>query len=564
MPTVQVNAISEPFLQEVALRRRTCCGLRRGARCEAEGKVLRPSFFVGLGFAGLLSIVFILRGDVGLHWALQVPSVMMISHLAPRQARSQVPATHRSRGALEPSGREARDRRVWAMPPNMPATMPEAALDSHGVMSSAMPRSTSIDPPKSVPEPKVYEKPGHRYGVLIMNIGTPDEPTVPSVKKYLDEFLLDPDVVAIPTPLRYLLVRGLILQTRPRRIAPRYASIWMPDGSPLRVYSNRLAHTLTEDLDGMPCEVGMRYGNPSIRAGLERLREQGVTDLLLAPLFPHFAMATTGSSLKYAHQMLEEMGWAPNIRELGDFPTAPEFIEPLVASIQERMGPKDHVLFSYHGLPLSQNQVIDVGDAAKYGCLDDMCCAVPKVASQAGQKSLSTNFAPPKLTMPWDKREPDVDSSGNSARSPQQVLDLVNEVHNKTSACYAHQCVMTSLAAVARLGLPDDRWSISFQSKVGPAKWLEPATTTVVEQLAARGVERLVIVAPAFLADGLETLEELEYEVRELFEKAGGKYFTVVPCLNDRKDWAEGLAGLVEKAFAEQKAEAQASEVSGR
>jgi ferrochelatase len=356
------------------------------------------------------------------------------------------------------------------------------------------PPDLDLEPPDIDGEP--HESATQQRGILLINVGTPDEPTVSSVETYLDEFLLDPDVLDIPAPLRYLIVRGLILRVRPPKIAPRYASIWMPEGAPLRVYTNRISEALTKDLNGTNCEVGMRYGNPSIRSGLERLREKGVTDLLLAPLFPHFAQATSGSAIKHARKQLEAMGWAPRVRELGPFPTAPEFVDPLAASIRARIGQGDHLLFSYHGLPTSQIKRVD---KTRQHCLKIKdCCFIPTEANKM---------------------------------------------------CYAHQCSMTTLAVVSKLGLPKDRWSISYQSRLGPSEWLAPATTTKVVELAERGVEHLVIVAPAFLADGLETLEELETEVRDEFVEAGGKNLVVVPCLNDNREWIDGLGGLVTKAF---------------
>ncbi|MDP6866202.1 MAG: ferrochelatase, partial [Candidatus Poseidoniaceae archaeon] len=160
-----------------------------------------------------------------------------------------------------------------------------------------------------------------KRGVLVMNIGTPDEPTTESVRTYLREFLLDPDVIDLPTPLRHLLVRGIILRTRPQKIAPRYESIWMEEGSPLRVYTQRMTKALEASMDDIQCEVGMRYGNPSIRSGLEKLKEAGVDELLLAPMFPHYAQATTGSSLKHVYKQLKAMDWEPAIIELPHFPS---------------------------------------------------------------------------------------------------------------------------------------------------------------------------------------------------------------------------------------------------
>jgi ferrochelatase len=368
-----------------------------------------------------------------------------------------------------------------------------------------------------------------------MNIGTPDEPTVPAVKRYLNEFLLDPDVIDLPAPVRYLIVKGVVLNIRPQKLAPAYAGIWLPEGAPLRVYMDRIAEALRISLNGTLCEVGMRYGNPSIRAGLERLREQGVTELLLAPLFPHFAQATTVSALKQTYRQLEDMGWSPRIRELGEFPSAPDFIDPLVTSIRPLLGPNDHLLFSYHGIPVSQNRPKDATDQH---WRKDRCCAVPKEASKMSEEAMG---------MLQDMHHGSYEQMATS--NPGRALRILQEMQHSTQVSYAHQCTMTTLAVVTRLGLTEDRWSMSFQSRFGPAEWLTPATTSKVEELAARGVERLVIASPAFVADGLETLEELETEVREEFIKAGGKHVVVVPCLNANKDWIEGLGRMVAHAF---------------
>ena len=335
-----------------------------------------------------------------------------------------------------------------------------------------------------------------KRGILLMNIGTPDEPTTESVRVYLKEFLLDPDVIDLPAPIRHILVRGIILRTRPRKIAPRYQSIWMDEGSPLRVYTQRMADSLELSLDGIRCEVGMRYGNPSVRSGLEKLRESGVEELLLAPLFPHHAQATTESSLKHAYKQLDKMGWDPHISELDNFPSDPLFIEPLVESIRPYLDEEVHLLFSYHGLPISHVKRAD--SSGKHCQKINGCCSIS------------------------------VDSN---------------------SKCYAHQCMLTTLSVTNSLGLDASQWSMSYQSRLGPAKWLEPSTTKKVEELAQKGVRNIAIVSPAFLADGLETLEELDIEIREHFYKFGGQKLSVVKCLNDNQDWIMGLGALSSDAF---------------
>ncbi len=328
-----------------------------------------------------------------------------------------------------------------------------------------------------------------------MNIGTPDEATIPSVRKYLREFLLDPDVIDIPLVLRHILVRGIILRFRPRKIAPRYASIWMDGDSPLRVYTKRMAESLQIEMGEVECEVGMRYGNPSIRSALEILKSKGVDELLLAPLFPHHAQATTESSMKEAFKQLSRMKWSPDLFELGHFEDDPEFINPLVRSIRPHLSEGSHLLFSFHGLPVSHVKRAD--GTGKHCQKVDSCCL---------QKS------------------------------------------EANSMCYAHHCNMTAKAVVNELGLSEEEWSISYQSRLGPAKWLEPSTLSVVEKLANRKVG-VVVVSPAFLADGLETLEELDIEVRDHFKDHGGGSFSVVKCLNDNPDWIKGLKNLIERGF---------------
>ena len=333
-------------------------------------------------------------------------------------------------------------------------------------------------------------------GVLLMNIGTPDEPTIESVRVYLREFLLDPDVIDIPAALRHLLVRGFILRTRPRKIAPSYQSIWMEEGSPLRVYTQRMTDALEKILNETPCEVGMRYGNPSIRLGLEKLREKGVERLLLAPLFPQYAQATTVSSLKCANEELKKMNWAPEIIELGHFESDDAYIDPLVSSIQTHLEEGSHLLFSYHGLPLSHIRRAD--STGKHCQKIDKCCSLKEEANRS---------------------------------------------------CYAHHCMMTTLAVIKKLGLGQSNWSISYQSRLGPVKWLRPSTIETVEKLAKKDIKKLIIVSPAFLADGLETLEELDIEIRKHYTKHGGNKLEVISCLNDNADWIEGLSSLVTRKF---------------
>ena len=335
-----------------------------------------------------------------------------------------------------------------------------------------------------------------KKGVLLINVGTPDEPTVKSIRDYLREFLLDPDVIDAPYLIRQLLVRGIILRVRPKKITPLYQKIWMDDGSPLRVYSDRITKALNSMTDDVEFEFAMRYGNPSIMSGLEKLKAKGVEELLLLPMFPHYAQATTESSLKHSHKQLSKMDWNPKIIEMGHFETEEEYVIPLTKSIQPHIDENTHLLFSYHGLPVSHVKRIDKTKSHCQKVSD--CCAIKNEANQL---------------------------------------------------CYGHHCMETTLTVAGLLGLKADQWSISYQSRIGPVKWLEPSTTNKIEELVKRGVKKIAVVAPAFLADGLETLEELDIGIREHFTELGGEELTVVKCLNDNQDWIEGLYKLVEKRF---------------
>tara|TARA_B100000123_G_scaffold28044_1_gene19107 strand:+ start:381 stop:1412 length:1032 start_codon:yes stop_codon:yes gene_type:complete len=338
----------------------------------------------------------------------------------------------------------------------------------------------------------------NKKGVLLINVGTPDEPTVKSIRDYLREFLLDPDVIDAPYIIRQLLVRGIILRVRPKKITPLYQKIWMDDGSPLRVYSDRITKALNSMTDDVEFEFAMRYGNPSIMSGLEKLKAKGVEELLLLPMFPHYAQATTESSLKHSYKQLSKMDWNPKIIEMGHFETDEEYVIPLTKSIQPHIDKDTHLLFSYHGLPVSHVKRIDKTKSHCQKVSD--CCAIKEEANQL---------------------------------------------------CYGHHCMETTLTVVGLLGLQPDQWSISYQSRIGPVKWLEPSTTNKIEELVKRGVKKIAIVAPAFLADGLETLEELDIGIREHFTELGGEELTVVKCLNDNQDWIEGLYKLVEKRFSQ-------------
>jgi len=321
-------------------------------------------------------------------------------------------------------------------------------------------------------------------GVLLVNLGTPDAPTVPALRRYLAEFLSDPDVVTLPRlfwlPLLYLVV----LRTRPAKSAEAYARIWGKQGSPLLVNSRALEAKLRVALRqrlGKPVllALGMRYGNPSIGKALETLRQQGATHLLVLPLYPQYATATTASSTRAVTGELQRLGWSPQVRNVHDYHADPAYIAALAQSVQEYWSEHERaakLLISFHGIP---KQVSDAGDP------------------------------------------------------------------------YAGQCTATAAALAKQLGLADGAWQLTFQSRFGRARWLEPYTDTVLKDCAAQGIRDVDVVCPGFPADCLETLEEIALRYAEGFRQAGGGQLRYIPALNDRDSHVQALAQMIVAALKE-------------
>lgn len=331
-------------------------------------------------------------------------------------------------------------------------------------------------------------------GVLLVNLGSPDSPTKKDVKKYLDQFLMDERVIDVPYLLRLFLVKGIILNTRPKKSAAAYQKIWWPEGSPLIVLSRRLQNKL-QNLVNVPVELAMRYGNPSIEAGLNSLNQQGVTEVLLLPLYPQFAMATTETILVLAEEIRQKK--FPNMKftEVPAFYNKPEYIENLANSIKNSLANfnADYVLFSYHGVP---ERHIKKSDVTQSHCqINGTCCNTPSKAHEF---------------------------------------------------CYRHQCYETTKQTVKLLGLNDDEYSTSFQSRLGRDPWLQPYTDATIDGLAQKGIKKLAVVTPAFVSDCLETLEEIGMEAAHSFKENGGEEFLSIPCLNDNDDWAKTISVWVE------------------
>lgn len=322
-------------------------------------------------------------------------------------------------------------------------------------------------------------------GVLLVNLGSPDSPTPKDVKPYLDEFLMDERVIDAPKWLRTLLVRGIILQTRPKKSAAAYKKIWWEDGSPLIVISERFLHKVRSQTK-LPVALGMRYGSGSIEEGLRELKDQGVDDVLLVPLYPHYAMSSYETVVVKTLEVQEAKFPQMQITTLPAFYKTPGYIKVLAAAIQDHLKDfeYDHLLFSYHGIP---ERHIRKSDPTRFHCkIDGKCCSVNSVA------------------------------------------------HN---TCYRHQCYDTTELIIKALGLPREKVSSSFQSRLAGDPWLKPYTDFEFERLAEEGKSRLAVITPAFVSDCLETLEEIAMEGKEQFLEAGGSEYIHIPCLNDRDDW---------------------------
>ncbi|MCK6426027.1 MAG: ferrochelatase [Burkholderiaceae bacterium] len=318
-----------------------------------------------------------------------------------------------------------------------------------------------------------------RCGVLLVNLGTPESPTAPAVRRYLAQFLSDPRVVELPRALWLPILHGIILRTRPAKSAAKYASIWLPEGSPLAVWTARQATLLQGYLGERGTRVvvrhAMRYGQPSIARELDELKRAGCTRILVLPMYPQYSGTTTASVMDDVHRWGLTQRTLPELRWVRQHHDEPAYIEALAQRVLEtwqREGRGDHLLLSFHGVP---ERTLQLGDP--YHC----------------------------------------------------------------------QCLKTARLLAERLTLPADRFSVSFQSRFGRAKWLEPSTEATLHALAKRGVKHLQVFCPGFPADCLETLEEIALEGRQEFLSRGGQRYDHIPCLNDHPAWIRALVEITQR-----------------
>ena len=330
-------------------------------------------------------------------------------------------------------------------------------------------------------------------GVLLVNLGSPESPTAKDVKPYLDEFLMDKYVIDVPFLLRALLVRGIILRKRPEKSAAAYAKIWTKEGSPLIVISKKM-HEKVQQLVDIPVALAMRYGTMTIQKGLQELKDKGVTEVMLLPLYPQHAMASTVTILELAEDLRKKHFPEMKFTIVPAFYNKPDYIKALANSMKKYLDTfeYDHLLFSYHGIP---ERHIRKTDITKSHCkIDGSCCNTPSPAHEF---------------------------------------------------CYRHQCYETTKQVVELLNIPKDKYSQTFQSRLAGDKWLTPYTDVEVNKMPEKGIKKLAVVTPAFVSDCLETLEEIAMEANHQFKEHGGEEFLAIPCMNDGDEWCGTVANWI-------------------
>jgi ferrochelatase len=332
------------------------------------------------------------------------------------------------------------------------------------------------------PEPPFRHGQAPATAILLCNLGTPDAPTPAALRRYLGEFLSDHRVVEIPKALWWLILHGIILRVRPAKSAAKYASVWTPEGSPLKVWTEKQAGRLQHWLDGnghrVTVRYAMRYGNPSMASQLDALKAEGVTRVLVLPAYPQYSGTTTASVFDAVYHWANQVRTIPELRFINRYHDDAGYIRALAHSIRsywQEHGRPEQLVMSFHGVP---ERTLHLGDP--YHC----------------------------------------------------------------------ECQKTARLLAEQLGLNKDQYKLTFQSRFGKAKWLQPYTEPTLIQLAKRGVKRVDVVCPGFTSDCLETLEEIAQEAKEAFLVAGGQQFHYIPCLNDSPAWIEALGQITQQHLA--------------
>ena len=336
----------------------------------------------------------------------------------------------------------------------------------------------------------------NKTGVLLLNLGSPDSYSVRDVRKYLNEFLMDERVIDIPLIFRIILVKGIIVPFRAPNSAKAYQTIWTAEGSPLKVITRQFKDALQKQLS-LPVSAAMRYGNPTTEDAFRELNSKiaDLKEILIAPMYPHYAMSSYETAIEYAVSHIRSVQKSIRIRILKPFYKDSLYIDALAASIRPYLDDSDYdgYLFSYHGLPVRHLKKSD--PTGKHCYMSGDCCEVKSVA--------------------WD-------------------------------CCYKHQVKVTTKLVAEKLDLDPVKINLTFQSRLAGDKWLQPYTDIALEELPKQGVKKLLVLCPAFVADCLETLEEMDDRGKEIFMRNGGEVFTRVPCMNTHPEWVKTVAKYCE------------------
>jgi protoporphyrin/coproporphyrin ferrochelatase len=338
-------------------------------------------------------------------------------------------------------------------------------------------------------------------GVLLINLGTPDAPTPDAVGRYLREFLMDGFVIDMPKPLRWFLVNVMIVPRRKVQSAKAYQKVQLPGGSPLlvhtREFAEKVAAQLAEHDDSFAVEYAMRYGNPSIKSALERLRDRDVSKIIVMPLYPQYAESSFETAVVETRKRAEKLGLANRLEFFPPFYDRPEFTAVYARHVAEAVKGEaiDHFVFSFHSLPVRHLKRLD---ASGRHCLTKPDCC--------------------------------------------KAISAVNQ------NCYRAQCMFTARAMAAQLGLSEDAYSVSFQSRLGRAEWIGPQTEDTLRALAAQGVKRVAVACPSFVADCLETVEEIAMRARDVFLRGGGEELRLVPSLNSDPSWVNTVVSWIRES----------------
>lgn len=332
-----------------------------------------------------------------------------------------------------------------------------------------------------------------KTAILLINLGTPDEPRTSDVRRYLKQFLLDRRVVDVNPVLRNFLVRGIIAPFRAPQSAKAYRELWTENGSPLKYFGMRIQEMLQDAMnEDYIVRLAMRYQNPSIPDVLSEIQSEGVDRIVIFPMFPQYASASSGSAIEEAMQVIASWYTIPEVRVISSYHNNDAMLE-LYANNARKMGLDnyEHFLFSYHGVPQRQ---LRKSDCHNYCLKKEDCC---------------------------------------------QNLNQLNKM------CYSAQCFDTSRLLAAKLGLKNDQYSVAFQSRLGPDKWTQPFTPDVIDELLEKGVKNLMVFSPSFVADCLETTIEIGEEYKKEFLEKGGERLDLVESLNDDPAWVKVVHDIV-------------------